>query len=87
MSYLDMYRTPHTEKEHVVERYRLIDNGSRLEALVMVEDPDTFNEPLHMVQRWRKVRNPLLETVCAENNGDHFGKNLFPIPQADPLNF
>jgi hypothetical protein len=87
MSYLDMYRTPHTEKEHVVERYRLIDNGSRLEALVMVEDPDTFNEPLYMVQRWRKVRNPLLETVCAENNGDHFGKNLFPIPQADTLNF
>jgi hypothetical protein len=86
-SYLDMYRTPHTEKEHVVERYRLIDNGSRLEALVMVEDPDTFNEPLYMVQRWRKVRNPLLETVCAENNADHFGKNLFPIPQADTLDF
>ena len=87
MSFLDMYRTPHTEKEHVVERYRLIDNGNRLEVLVMVEDPDTFNEPLYMVQRWRKVRNQLLETVCAENNGDHFGKNLFPIPQADEPDF
>jgi hypothetical protein len=87
MSYLDMYRTPHTEKEHVVERYRLIDNGNRLEVLVMVEDPDTFNEPLYMVQRWRKVRNQLLETVCAENNGDHFGKNLFPIPQAATPDF
>jgi hypothetical protein len=87
MSYLDMYRTPHTEKEHVVERYRLIDNGSRLEAVVMVEDPDTFNEPLYMVQRWRKARNALLETVCAENNADHFGKNLFPVPQADEPDF
>jgi hypothetical protein len=87
MSFLDMYRTPHTEKEHVVERYRLIENGNRLEVLVMVEDPDTFNEPLYMVQRWRKVRNQLLETVCAENNGDHFGKNLFPIPQGNEPDF
>jgi hypothetical protein len=29
----------------------------------------------------------LLETVCAENNGDHFSKNLFPIPQADRPDF
>jgi hypothetical protein len=65
----------------------LIDNGNRLEVLVMVEDPDTFNEPLYMIQRWRKVKNPMLETACAENNGDHFGKNLFPIPQADKPDF
>jgi hypothetical protein len=54
---------------------------------VTVEDPDTFNEPLYMVQRWRKVKNPMLEVACAENNGDHFGKNLFPIPQADRPDF
>ena len=52
-----------------------------------VEDPDTFNEPLYMVQRWRKVPNQRLEMVCAENNGDHFGKNLFPIPQAETPDF
>jgi hypothetical protein len=86
-SYLDWYRTPHTEKEHVVERFRLINNGNGLEVLVTVEDPDTFNEPLHMIQRWRKVPNQMRETVCAENNGDHFGKNLFPIPQADKPDF
>src|SRR3984893_956317 len=86
-SYLDWYRTPHTEKEHVVERFRLINGGNGLEVLVTVEDPDTFNEPLHMIQRWRKVPNLMRETVCAENNGDHFGKNLFPIPQADKPDF
>ena len=86
-SYLDWYRTPHTEKEHVVERFRLINGGNGLEVLVTVEDPDTFNEPLHMIQRWRKVPNQMRETVCAENNGDHFGKNLFPIPQADTPDF
>jgi hypothetical protein len=25
-----------------------------------------------MIKRWRKAANPGLETVCAENNGDHF---------------
>ena len=52
-----------------------------------VEDPDTFNEPLYMVQRWRKVRNTQAESVCAENNGDYFHLNLFPIPQADKPDF
>ncbi len=86
-SYLDWYRTPHTEKEHVVERFRLINSGNGLEVVVTVDDPDTFNEPLHMIQRWRKVPNQMRETVCAENNGDHFGLNLFPIPQAETPDF
>jgi hypothetical protein len=86
-SFLDWYRTPHTEKEHVVERYRLLPDGRTLEAAVIVEDPDAFNAPLAMVQRWRKVTNPMAEMVCAENNGDHFNKNLFPIPQAEKADF
>ena len=56
-------------------------------AFVTVDDPETFNEKLHMVQRWRKVDNPLLETVCAENNGDHFDQGLFPIPEAKKPDF
>jgi hypothetical protein len=86
-SYLDWFRTPHTEKLHVVERFKLTGDGKTLEALVKVDDPDTFNEPLYMARRWRKVPNPLQEMVCAENNGDHFGKNLFPVPHADAPDF
>jgi hypothetical protein len=86
-SYIDWYRTPHTEREHVVESYRLSVDGRTLEATVMVEDPETFNAPLHMVQRWREVKNQLQETVCAENNIDPFGRNMFPIPQADTPDF
>jgi len=33
------------------------------------------------------VPNPLLEMVCAENNGDRFGENLFLPPQADTPDF
>jgi hypothetical protein len=86
-SYIDNLRTPHTEKEHVIERFKLSADGNTLEASVIVEDPDTFNEPLHMIQRWRKVNNQLLETVCAENNGDIFNQNLFPLPEAATPDF
>jgi hypothetical protein len=41
-SYLDGFRTPHTEKLHVVERYRLIDGGNIIQVTLKVEDPDTF---------------------------------------------
>ena len=86
-SYIDNYRTPHTEKLHVVERFKPTADDKALEVLVKVTDPDTFNEPLHLVQRWRKVPNPLVETVCAENNADRFGQNLFPIPHAKKPDF
>ncbi len=86
-SYLDWFRTPHTEKLHVVERFKMSADNKTLEALVKVEDPDTFKEPLYMVRRWNKVPNQLLEMVCAENNGDHFGKNLFPVPRAHKPDF
>jgi hypothetical protein len=86
-SYIDWFRTPHTEKLHVVERFKLSADEKRLDALVTVEDPDTFNEPLHMARRWNKVPNPLLEMVCAENNGDPFGENLFLPPRDDSPDF
>ena len=86
-SFLDWYRTPHTENEHVTERFKVSADGKLLEAVVTVDDPGAFNEPLHMAQRWRKVKNQMLETVCSENNGDHFSKNLFPIPQATTPDF
>jgi len=87
LTFIDNYRTPHTEKLHVVERYKVETDGKALTANVTVTDPDTFNEPLHLLQRWRKVENELVETVCAENNSDHFNHNLFPIPQAKTPDF
>jgi hypothetical protein len=86
-SYLDWFRTPHTEKLHVIERFKLSADAKALDAVVKVEDPDTFNAPLYMARSWRKVPNPRFEMVCSENNGDHFGKNLFPIPHADTADF
>jgi len=86
-NFIDNFRTPHTEKEHVVERYTISPDGRQLTAVVMVEDPDTFNEPLHMMQKWRKVQNPLLETVCAEDTQNFFNQKLAPMPVATKVDF
>jgi hypothetical protein len=86
-SYIDNFRTPHSEKEHVVERFTPSADGKLLNVAVTVDDPDAFNEPLHLRQSWRKVDNQLLETACAENNVDYFHQNLFPIPEADKPDF
>jgi hypothetical protein len=87
MSFLDMFRTPHTEKLRVTERFKLTDDGKFLEVLVKVEDEDTFNEPMHMMTRWRKQQGEWKEFICAENNDDRFSHNLFPIPRATKSDF
>jgi hypothetical protein len=90
-TYVDNYRTPHTTQLHVVERFKLVDNGSALEVRVRVEDPGAFTMPWNAVQRYKRDSRdgevPLHEMVCAENNSDHFGQGLVPIPQADKPDF
>jgi hypothetical protein len=87
VSYIDNFRTPHSEKLHVVERFTIEPGGKGMSALVTVEDPDAFNAPLTMTRRWFKFNGPMLETVCAENNGDFFNQNLFPEPEAKTPDF
>jgi hypothetical protein len=86
-SYVDNFHTPHTEKLHVVERFAIERDGKNMTALVTIEDPDTFNAPLTMQQRWFKVDAPIKETVCSENNQDYFNQGLFPIPEAAKPDF
>jgi hypothetical protein len=86
-SYIDNFRTPHSEKLHVVERFTVSPDRKTLTAIVTVNDPDAFNAPITMQQRWTKVDEPMGESICAENNLDFFNQNLFPIPTADKPNF
>ena len=86
-SYLDNFRTPHTEQEHVIERFTLAPGGRGLTAIARVEDPGTFNEPLTMKQQWFKANAGLEESVCAENNADFFNHNIFPTPQSERPDF
>jgi hypothetical protein len=86
-SYIDNFRTPHTEKLHVVERFTIAPDGKSLAAVATVEDSDAFNAPLTMTQHWFKFDGPMLETVCSENNEDHFGQGLVDVPKADKPDF
>jgi hypothetical protein len=86
-SYIDNFRTPFSEKLHVVERYTLSPDRNTLTAIVTVNDPEAFNAPLTMMQRWSKVNEPMSESICAENNFDFFSQNLFPIPTAEKPDF
>jgi len=90
-TYVDNYRTPHTTRLHVIERFRLEDGGKSMEVNVRVDDPGAFTAPWSAVQRYRPDHRatevPLHEMVCAENNEDHFNQGLYPIPQADKPDF
>ena len=86
-SYIDNFRTPHSDKLHVVERFTLGPDGNSLSAIATAEDPDAYNAPLTMTQHWFKFKGPMLETVCSENNEDHFHQGLVDIPQADKPDF
>ena len=81
---VDAYRTPHTEKLHVTERWALTNDGKTLEAKIRVDDPDTYNEPWETVQRYRRGNATLQEEACAENNQHLFD---YHIPVADKPDF
>ena len=81
---VDSYRTPHSERLHVTERWKLIDEGKTLEANIRVEDPDTFNQPWSTFQRYRRGQQTLSEEVCAENNQHLFD---YHIPVANKPDF
>ena len=67
-TFVDPYRTPHSEKLHVVERWKLIDEGKTLEVTMTVDDPETYYQAWQAVLRYRQAPLPLLEAICAENN-------------------
>ena len=86
--FVDNYRTPHSEQLHVVERWRVIDNGKSLEVEVTVEDPKAFTTPWKAMRVWQKVnRGPMLESVCAENNFNPFNLDEYPMPEAKAVDF
>ena len=81
---VDPYRTPHTVKLHVLERWKMVEGGTAMEASFTVDDPDTFYEPWSGMRRYRRVKQKMLEEVCAENNTHLFD---YHIPVADKPDF
>ena len=79
----DRYGSFTTPELHVIERYRLVDDGQALQVDFTVEDPGAFNMPWHGTQKYRRTRGPIEEVVCAENNRDaETGKEYTQMPVA-----
>jgi hypothetical protein len=71
-TFVDNFRTPHTEKLHVIERFRLIAGGKKLEIHVMAEDPDTFVQPWQGTRLYNLITGEghvgMSEIICQEGN-------------------
>src|SRR6266550_2639278 len=72
-TFVDNYRTPHSEKLHVVERFRVINGGKNLKADIFVEDPATFKQPVHVSHTWRSApQDSFDEQSCAASGPGNF---------------
>jgi hypothetical protein len=102
-SFVDNYRTPHSEQLHVVERYRIIDGGKKLQVKIHVEDQGAFTTPWSAIQRFdrfegsaesdgRMVENPCAESASLPhfdwgNYGLSHVADLVPVPRDETPNF
>jgi hypothetical protein len=68
-TWIDAAGIPHSDKLHVVERWRKISGGKQLEVLFTLEDPVAFTRPwtARRIFDWSpNIRE--MEYVCEENN-------------------
>ena len=85
-TFIDNYRTPHTDRLHVTERWRTIEDGKKLEILLTIDDPGTFNQPFQMLRQYDRVTRTLAEDICSENNINPFGID-YQVPVAEKPDF
>ena len=87
-TFVDNFRTPHSEKLHVVERFRLVEGGRFFQAEVLLEDPAVFLRPLRVTKRSRRVEANLAEWRCAAGEMNNpFAQDADPLPAAEKADF
>jgi hypothetical protein len=61
---------PHSDAIHVTERYRVIEEGPRLEIEFTIDDPETFSEPVSWQRYFRPADMQLMQTYdCQPSPG------------------
>jgi hypothetical protein len=87
-TFVDNFRTPHSEKLHVVERYRLTDGGKFLDTEILMDDPEVFLRPLHVTKRSRRVDATWSEWRCLDGEMNNpFANGADPLPIAKHSDF
>jgi len=85
-TWVDIFATPHTDKLHVVERYKRRD-ANNLDVTIEVDDPGTFTTKWSAVVTYEKDDEPWLEIACSENNIDAATGKLYDMPIASKPDF
>ena len=67
-TFVDFFRTPHTEQLHVMERWQLSPDGTELDILITVDDPGTYYEPWQVMRHLERGEEGLGENICREGN-------------------
>ena len=87
-TFVDYYRTPHTEQIHVVERFKMVDGGKTLHVDVNVEDPGAFTMAWNAIQEWvRRDVGPHVENLCEPANEFFYGYDVAPLPKDESPDF
>jgi hypothetical protein len=87
-TFVDNFRTPHTDKLHVAERFKLSEDEKAIEVTVTIDDPGTFTTKWTALQRFRRTEiGPMIEATCAEGNFNYYSFDLDPLPTADKPDF
>jgi hypothetical protein len=87
-TFVDNYRTPHTDRLHVVERYKIVNAETAIEVTLTIEDPGAFTMPWSAMQRYHRIEvGPMGESTCVEGNFNYFNLDLDPLPMADKADF
>jgi hypothetical protein len=89
-TFVDNYRTPHTTRLHVVERYTIAPDRKSMMATIEVDDPGAYTTKWGASQRYILHTTPIAEAedVCAENNdANYFHEDEVPIPQTTTPDF
>jgi hypothetical protein len=60
---IEDHMVPHTDKLHVVERFRMTNGDKMLEVRIHVEDPGAFTMPWDAIQRMRRVEPGVAENA------------------------
>jgi hypothetical protein len=84
---VDRFGTRHSDRIHVVERYRRSDDGTRIEAEFTVEDPVAFTKPWSGRANFEPDEFGFLEIICAENQRDFWPGRVIYFPQDETPDF
>jgi hypothetical protein len=87
-TFVDNFRTPHSERLHIIERLRLVEGSKFLEAEILIEDPAVFLKPLHVTKRLRRVEARIAEWRCAAGEMNNpFASSADPLPMTEKADF